>query len=101
MSFGRDLWEIDYGFNLLIAPISCNVLICQAADRNEYLERSLFRQNGARLIFHKTVVSAKFRKANHNITSMIPKRHLGRKTDHNELFYTAEIFKSDENEILK
>ena len=29
-------------------------VVCQAADRDEYLERSLFRQNGARPIFYKT-----------------------------------------------
>ena len=27
-------------------------VVCQAADRDEYLERSLFRQNGTRPIFY-------------------------------------------------
>ena len=53
---GGNISESSYEFGRLEAPNIMEDVVCQAADRNEYLERSLFRQNGARPIFYKKSV---------------------------------------------
>ena len=57
ISLGGKLSESSYRFGRLEAPIIMDDVVCQAADRNEYLERSLFRQNGARPIFYKIAIT--------------------------------------------
>ena len=57
MSLGGNISESSYEFGRLEAPNIMEDVVCQAADRNEYLERSLFRQNGARPIFYKIAIT--------------------------------------------